>query len=196
MVNGIGRQLGFIVVMITVPLVCWYYIFQPQNMMIDSINDDIRIRQEKLDEVETMAADLEDLESIVQSGLQAIELIESKLPRQQDVESILEQVWQIARTNGMIVKSVRSKKPVSAMVYMEQPLDVELEGPFEGFYAFMLSLEKLPRITRVFDLELAKITHLSGPSKDELPLGSVRADFTLSIYFSTGMRTASMEPTR
>ena len=194
--NGIVRQLGFIIVMVAVPLVCWYFVFQPQNALIDSVQEDIQTRQEKLDEVEAMAADLEDLESIVQNGLHAIELIESKLPRQQDVESILEQVWQIARTNGLVVKSVRSKKPVTAMVYMEQPLDVELEGPFEGFYAFMLSVEKLPRITRIFDLELAKITHLSGPLKDELPLGSVRADFTLSIYFSTGRRTVSMEATK
>lgn len=194
--NGIVRQLGFIIVMVAVPLVCWYFVFQPQNALIDSVQEDIQIRQEKLDEVEAMAADLEDLESIVQNGLHAIELIESKLPRQQDVESILEQVWQNARTNGLVVKSVRSKKPVTAMVYMEQPLDVELEGPFEGFYAFMLSVEKLPRITRIFDLELAKITHLSGPLKNELPLGSVRADFTLSIYFSTGRRTVSMEATK
>ncbi len=194
--NGIVRQLGFIIVMVAVPLVCWYFVFQPQNALIDSVQEDIQTRQEKLDEVEAMAADLEDLESIVQNGLHAIELIESKLPRQQDVESILEQVWQTARSNGLVVKSVRSKKPVTAMVYMEQPLDVELEGPFEGFYAFMLAVEKLPRITRIFDLELAKITHLSGPSKDELPLGSVRADFTLSIYFSTGRKTVSMEPTK
>jgi len=195
-VNGIVRQLGFIIVMIAVPLVCWHFVFQPQNELIDSIQEDIRIRQEKLDEVESMAADLEGLESIVEDGLHAIELIESKLPRQQDVESILEQVWQIARTNGLVVKSVRSKKPVTAMVYMEQPLDVELEGPFEGYYSFMLALENLPRITRIFDLELEKITHLSGPSKDELPLGSVRADFTLSIYFSSGRTTVSMETTR
>ena len=84
-----------------------------------------------------------------------------------------EQVWQAARTNGLVVKSVRSRTPVAAMVYMEQPLAVQLEGPFEGFYAFMLALEQLPRITRIFDLELETITHLSGPSRDELPAGSV-----------------------
>ena len=195
--NGITRQLGLIAVMITVPVICWYFVFTPQNEMIDSIQEDIRQRQQKLNEVEALAANLEDLESIVESGLQAIELIESKLPRQQDVERILEQVWQAARANGLVVKSVRSRKPVAAMVYMEQPLAVELEGPFEGFYAFMLALEQLPRITRVFDLELATITHLSGPSRDELPPGSVRADFTLSIYFSNGaVRTAEAETTR
>ena len=90
--NGITRQLGFIAVMVAVPVICWYFVFTPQNEMIDSIQEDIRQRQQKLDEVETLASNLEDLESIVESGLQAIELIESKLPRQQDVERILEQV--------------------------------------------------------------------------------------------------------
>ena len=114
--NGITRQLGFIAVMVAVPVICWYFVFTPQNEMIDSIQEDIRQRQQKLDEVEALASNLEDLESIVESGLQAIELIESKLPRQQDVERILEQVWQAARTNGLVVKSVRSRKPVTAMV--------------------------------------------------------------------------------
>ena len=191
--NGITRQLGLIAVMITVPVICWYFVFTPQNEMIDSIQEDIRQRQQKLNEVEALAANLEDLESIVESGLQAIELIESKLPRQQDVERILEQVWQAARANGLVVKSVRSRKPVAAMVYMEQPLAVELEGPFEGFYAFLLDLELLPRITRIFNLTLKKIDTLSGPVKDDLPPGSVNATFMLSIYFTTTPTRTTME---
>ena len=93
--NGLLRQLGFIAVMIAVPIVSWYFVFQPQNELIESVQQDIRARQEKLDEVESMAADLQDLESIVEHGLRAIELIESKLPRQQDVESILEHLLQL-----------------------------------------------------------------------------------------------------
>ena len=195
MVNGIMRQFAFLLVLIAVPVITWYFVFQPQNRMIEDVNKDIRIRQEKLEEVENMAANLQDLEDIVRAGMHAIELIESKLPREQDVESILEQVWQIARSNGLVVKSVRSEQPVAAMVYMEQPLKVELEGNFEGFYEFMLALENLPRITRIFDLKLKKISQLSGPKKDDLPPGSVSAEFTLSIYFSSGSRSLSMELT-
>ena len=105
-------------------------------------------------------------------------------------------MWQAARGNGLVVKSVRTRTPVAAMVYMEQPLAVQLEGPFEGFYRFMLALERLPRITRIFDLELSAITQRSGPSRDELPPGSVRADFTLSIYFSSDTRFTAAEATR
>lgn len=194
--NGITRQLGFIVVMVAVPLICWQFVFTPQHELIESINHDITLRQQKLDDIESTAADLQELEAIVESGFRAIELIESKLPREQEVERILEQVWQAARGNGLVVKSVRTRTPVAAMVYMEQPLAVQLEGPFEGFYRFMLALERLPRITRIFDLELSAITQRSGPSRDELPPGSVRADFTLSIYFSSDTRFAAAEATR
>ena len=124
--NGILRQFGFFLVMIAVPIVAWYFVFQPQNTMIEEINEDISTREIKLEEISRLSADLQDLETIVKSGLHAIELIESKLPRQQDVESILENVWQIARSNGLVVKSVRSALPVAAMVYMEQPLNVEI----------------------------------------------------------------------
>ena len=79
-----------------------------------------------------------------------------------------------------------------AMVYMEQPLTVELE-PFEGFYAFLLDLELLPRITRMFNLTLRKIDALAAQS-DDLPPGSVNATFMLGIYFTTPMNNHGDEP--
>ena len=144
----------------------------------------IRERQGKIQALDLIVAQAHDLGQAVNEGIQAISRVESKLPTQQDVESILKQTWSIAREHGLTVKSVRSEQPVPAMVYMEQPLAVELEGPFEGFYAFLLDLENLPRITRIFNLELERIESTSGPSRKTLPPGSVKAEFLLSIYFA------------
>ncbi|MFP8878243.1 MAG: hypothetical protein VCE43_01590 [Myxococcota bacterium] len=74
MVNGIMRQFAFLLVLVAVPVITWYFVFQPQNRMIEDISKDIRIRQEKLEEVENMAANLHDLEDIVRAGMHAIEL--------------------------------------------------------------------------------------------------------------------------
>ena len=62
--NGITRQLGFIVVMVAVPLICWQFVFTPQHELIESINHDITLRQQKLDDIESTAADLQELEAI------------------------------------------------------------------------------------------------------------------------------------
>lgn len=183
--NGLTRQLVFLAVLSAAPILSWNLVFTPQNERINEINEDIKDRQEKIQSLDLIVAQAHDLGHAVNEGMQAIARVESKLPTQQDVESILEQTWSIAREHGLTVKSVRSEQPVPAMVYMEQPLTVELEGPFEGFYAFLLDLEILPRITRIFNLELERIETTSGPSRKTLPPGSVKAEFLLSIYFAS-----------
>jgi type IV pilus assembly protein PilO len=187
--NGIFRQIIFLAVLSGVPVLAWHFVFTPQNERIAAIELDAHTRQLKIDSIDQLAASASDMNDVLETGLRAIELIESKLPVEQDVESILEQTWSIARQHGLVVKSVHSEQPVQAMVYMEQPLAVELEGPFTGFYGFLLELEALPRITRMFDLELKKIDTLSGPVKQALPPGSVHVKFLLSIYFTTHQGT-------
>jgi Tfp pilus assembly protein PilO len=67
---------------------------------------------------------------------------------------------------------------------MEQPLEMEVSGDFEGFFRFIAEVEKLPRITRIHDL---KITSQTGKDVEIL------AEFTLSIYFQDDKAVASAE---
>lgn len=191
--NGLTRQLVFLAVLSAVPILTWHLVFTPQNERINEINEDIRERQEKIQALDRIVEQTRDLGQAVDEGRRAIARVESKLPSQQDVESILKQTWSIAREHGLIVKSVRSEQPLPAMVYMEQPLSVELEGPFEGFYGFLLDLENLPRITRIFNLNLERIDSTSGPTKKSLPPGSVRANFMLSIYFASSPAGSTLQ---
>lgn len=47
-------------------------------------------------------------------------------------------------------------------------------GSFDGFYSFLIELERLPRITRIVDMDIKE----SSNKETEL-----EASFTLSIYF-------------
>ena len=38
----------------------------------------------------------------------------------------------------------------------EQPLEIQIEGNFDGFYQFLLELETLPRITQIHQLKLER----------------------------------------
>jgi type IV pilus assembly protein PilO len=72
---------------------------------------------------------------------------------------------------------------VPAALYLELPLKIIMEGEFDGYYQFLLELENLPRITRVHQLKLERET--VGPGAEALPPGSMKAEFTLSIYFES-----------
>ena len=67
---------------------------------------------------------------------------------------------------------------------MSGRIQLSLAGDFNGFYAFLLQLEKLPRITRVSQMKLEKIDERDG---------EMQAQMTLSIFFEpdTGRSLAS-----
>ena len=88
----------------------------------------------------------------------AIKFFEQKLPQEKDVGDILQQVWDMAKTNSLQSKTVKPDKAETGPNYSELPIQMSLSGDFKGFYAFLQQLERMPRITRVTNMALSKIT--------------------------------------
>ncbi len=192
------REFIFFIVLLAVPVAAYFYVFKPRNDEINKANEEIAMKQARLDTLAAVAARIDDIGLEIQRGRESVKTVEAKLPSAQDVEGILEQVWQTARRNALTLVSVKSEKPVPAALYMEQPLKVAMEGQFDGFYQFMLELESLPRITRIHQMKIEKAKPpASGDKEDALPPGSMKTEFILSIYFepqganSTANRSAS-----
>lgn len=178
------RETIFLLVLLAVPVASGFYVFKPQNERVHKLKQEIQAKRARLEQLDQMQQKIDDIGLAIERGREAIEVIESKLPGEQDVEGILEQVWQIAKRNNLTVKSIKSQKAVPASMYMELPLDVAMEGQFDGYYQFLLDLEALPRITRVHTMTLERLDVMDKRKNDEpLPPGSMRAEFTLSIYF-------------
>ncbi|MCH8244121.1 MAG: type 4a pilus biogenesis protein PilO, partial [Planctomycetes bacterium] len=138
----------------------------------------------KLDTLREVAKRIDDIGLAIEQGREAVELVEAKLPNREQVEDILENVWQLAKRNHQTLKSIKSEKPVPAALYMEQPLRMVVTGRFDGFYQFLLEMENLSRITRVPRMKLERLDSLGGGPDDlELDSGLMTAEFTLSIYF-------------
>lgn len=189
MMNSHTRQVLYVCVLLAVPISAWFFVFVPRNGDIERTSRAIIDREEQLTLISDAISEMGDLRQAVIEGEAAIERVEAKLPTRQDVESILEQVWQVARRNDLSVKSVKTMPSVTSTVYRELPLRVDLEGPFEGYYRFLLELENLPRITRIFNM------HLKRPNQSRMTdarrPGDIQAEFELSIYFSDEMTSVA-----
>lgn len=177
------REAIFLLVLLAVPVVAYFYLFRPENAEIATALEEIEVKQVRLETLEKITSRIDDLGLAIEEGRESIGRLDAKLPSEQDVEGILEQVWQIARSSHLTVKKVKSEKPVPAALYRELPLAMVVEGQFDGFYQFLLELESLPRITRVHEMKLERAANRGGPASAELPPGAMRASFTLSIYF-------------
>ena len=88
----------------------------------------------------------------------------------------------MAEENKLVTKSIRTlpKQGPQSNVYAsasnsEQPILMHLEGDFEGFYSFLQSLERQPRIMRISRMDLGK----SKNGKN----GYIHANFDMSVFF-------------
>jgi len=168
------REIVLFLTVLLLPVVSYFTIFQPQNRRIDEAKDEIVHKQQMLAQLRQETARSESLEEINASLQGRIDEIEARLPSNKEVDQIVRQVSQLAVESGLDSPSLQNEKTLTAARYLEQPLKITTEGTFDGFYDFLLSLERLPRITRVVDM---KVTESRDEEKD------IKAEFTLSIYF-------------
>jgi type IV pilus assembly protein PilO len=171
------REAIFFLVLLMVPIAAFWFVFKPQNDEIRQARKEITHKEAMLASLDEATARTADLAAANDEIRTAVEMIESRLPSTKEVEIILEQVAQIATDANLELKRVKAEKPVPAATFMEQPLEMKIQGPFERFYAFLLDLEQLDRITRMPDLVI---------ERSDKSDGDIEATFTLSIYFEAG----------
>ncbi len=175
------REIVIIVLLMCIPLVAWKLVFVPNNTRNTEMLKQIEQKQAKLRELNLATATIGDLKTEIQELSKAIGFFQTKLPNQQEIDKILQEIWRMAEANDLTTKSIRTKdRPTgtnkfSDVVEGEQPIAVQLEGDFKGLYSFLLALENQPRIMRIQNMKIEKM------QKGEE--GTVKADFVMSIFF-------------
>ena len=172
--NSSLRHLIFFVLIIGMAYVSWAYMIKPANEYLTQERAKMEVQRAKLDELERATVAAEDLSDQLKKIEEAIQVFESKLPPSSEIHTILENVTLIAQRHGLTPKTIKTLKNEENRGYIEQPLEMELDGNFNSYYAFLLELEKLDRITKIRELKLKK------KSKSE---GQTEAKFVMSIFF-------------
>lgn len=170
------RELVFLLLMLALPVAAFLFVFQPRTEQIRVAQREINTKRQKLQELESATSQFSDLDEEIVKLSGAIEMFEQKLPTRREEQVILQQVWELAARNSLLPKSIRPDKPIPTAQYAELPIKLAIVGNFDGFYRFMLDLEKLSRITRLPKLKLVQLpkTH-----------GDIAVLMTLSIFFES-----------
>lgn len=175
------REIIFIVLLMAIPVGAYWFVFRPQNQANQEMRKQIEARQAKLRELNRATGAIGDLKSEIDSLAKAIDFFQSKLPSEKEVDKILQEIWLLAEDNKLNAKSIRtlernaSRNFVTDGSQSEQPIAIQLEGDFRGFYSFLLALENQPRIMRIRQMKLQKL-----PNAAE---GTMTANFEMSIFF-------------
>ena len=167
------RELLFLTVMIGL-IVASSMVFKKSRAKLDEYLADTAAKQKVLTDLKQSTAGIVNWDQKIEELKKAIAFFESKLPQEREVDKILKEVWQMAEQNSLVTRTVKTQKSERGPNYSEQPITMALAGDFNGFYSFLLQLEKLQRITRVTDMKLLKINDRDG---------EMQAQMTLSIFF-------------
>lgn len=168
------RELVLFLTVLLLPVVSYLLVFRPQSANIESAQVEIAHKKEMLSKLRVETARNDDLLLINQEITERIDAMESMLPSNKEVDQIVRQVSGLAIESGLSSPTLKSTKPQAAAQYREQPLEMSIEGSWQGFYAFLLKIEQMPRITRIVDLKV------EDTNSDET---EIKASFTLSIFF-------------
>jgi Tfp pilus assembly protein PilO len=168
------RVLLFAFVMVGLLVGSYFFVFLKHDQKKQAKQAQVESKLKALADLEKATSNVKDVDRKIEELQKATAFFESKLPQGKDMDKVLKEVWQLAESTGLKTKTVRTAKAKKMHGYSEQPIDMALSGDFHGFYEFMLRLEKLPRLTKVTQLNLSKIA-----DKD----GDMQAQLTLSIFF-------------
>lgn len=168
------RKVVFFILLVGVACVAYQFMIKPANKHLAEQKARVEQKVARLVEFEQATAAAEGLSKQVEMLEQAVAFFESKLPPTSEIDKVLRDVTVIGEKQGLKPKTIRTLRRTDNSGYVEQPLKMELVGNFNSFYAFLLELEKLPRIMKIRELKLQK------ENQNE---GEVKTDFVVSIFF-------------
>ena len=168
------RELVFVTLMLGLLASTWIFVFKKSATRRQQKQAEIAQMDKSLANLHTATLGIDDLSNKISELQKAIDFFASKLPAAKEMDKVLTEVSQMADVNALESKTVKSLKTERGSAFSEQSIQMNLAGDFNGFYAFLLQLEKLPRITRITNMNLEK-----SADRD----GEMQAQMTLSIFF-------------
>ena len=181
------REIILVALMVAIPVGAWWTVYRPNNARNVAMTKEVEARQAKLRELNRVTGTIGDLKMEIASLEKAIQFFRSRLPTEKEIDKVLQEVWRLAESNNLSTKSIRTLDRQGPSIltdasgpYAEQPLSMKLEGPFTGFYGFLLALEARPRIVRLQSMDIEKL-----PQAKE---GSIRAECKMSVFFERSGR--------
>lgn len=175
------REIIFIVLLMGIPVGAYLVVFRPQNQANAQMLSQIQQKQTMLQELTRATATMGDLRQEIDSLAGAVTFFQSKLPNEKEIDNVLKDVWRIASSNQLITKSIRTldrdkgKAAMQTEGPCEQPILMQLQGDYMGFYGFLQALENQERVMQIRSMQLTKL--------EDGPEGHMQAKFEMVIFF-------------
>lgn len=188
------REMIFLGLTAALLIGAWLLVFRPRRERMDHMESQIMEKKRILEEIATsrprairnLKNDIRELEQIVAEQ-------RSRLPRGEKIEKVFQDLSGLARANDLRIHQIKTsqtsdpsnpaEKEQKETDIEEQGFLLELEGDFTGVQGFLESLEKQPRIVRVDEIRIQRVSPKSGDA-------TVHANLRLRVFSRKGIPTS------
>lgn len=168
------REIFFVVAMLALLGCSYVLVCFGASAKRSALQVDIAGRRRAVAEFQQSVAGMDVMQQQIDAVRKSIDDFQRHLPRQEQLPEIIANLSRLAAANSLATQSVKTLPIERTAGFGELPVQVSLTGDFNGVYALLLQIEKMPRLTRVTQLKIAK-------SDEHDPV--VRATITLSLFF-------------
>lgn len=168
------REFLFLTAMFTLLGCSYAFVRNSASTKRAELEADMAAKRRAIAEFQQSATGVEAMQTRMADVRKSIDDFQRHLPRQEQISDIITSLSRLAAANSLVTQSIKTLAPGQLASFGEQPVELSLTGDFNGVYALLLQIEKLPRLTRVTKLKIEKTDDHDA---------AVRATITLSIFF-------------
>lgn len=172
----------FVAALFFIPATAWILDIHPRMNNHKQLKTEIAQQRQKLQNVKALRKKIENINKEIKNIEHVISHFRERLPSETEIDTVLKEVWTIAKQNDLQTKKISTIRILSnkrftspQSPYGEQVVVINITGDFRGFYSFLTTMERLPRLMKVRQMIV---------SEDEtLPTGHIGAIVELSIFY-------------
>ena len=103
------------------------------------------------------AANLEALKAQMAELTERFQNLKNQLPKDTDIPDLINDIYEAGRGQGAVVANVAMQPERDAELFIEQPMDVIVEGGYHDFGYFVSNIAALPRIVTLHDFKITRV---------------------------------------
>ncbi|UTW45176.1 type 4a pilus biogenesis protein PilO [bacterium SCSIO 12696] len=120
------------------------------------------------------AANLEALKTQMAELEESFNNLKSQLPKDTDIPNLVDEIYDAGRGSSGVVANVAMNPERDAELFIEQPMDVVVEGGYHDFGSFVSTISALSRIVTLHDFKIARVDENSGLLRMEIKAKTYR----------------------
>jgi Tfp pilus assembly protein PilO len=135
-----------IVLVVTVSLVCAYWVFKQSVKQRRHITEEDKIISKRVKELKSAEENFEQLNQLLKEIKTELESMDKRIPKSADIGGILKQLDALVKNRSVVLISLQPLPMVEEKIYTKIPIRLMFKGSFANIYNLIYDLETMNRM--------------------------------------------------